>query len=98
MPAPSPFTNARDANGRIRRVPRAWLEEGSPFHGQYHQTPSAKQEEGRSDSPDDSWTIRQLRQHAESRGIPVPASATKADVVSAITNHSASGAPDSQEG
>lgn len=97
MPAPSKFTKARDVNGHVRRVPRAWLEEGSPFFGQYTQTPSAKQAEGRSDVPDGSWTVAQLRQYVDGQGITVPASAPKADYLSAITER-ASGASDSQEG
>lgn len=98
MPAPSKFTRARDVNGRVRRVPKAWLEEGHVFFGQYTQTPSAKQEEERSSTPDESWTLAQLRQHAGQVGAD-PTGRTKADVLSAIHDRaSGSTTTESQEG
>lgn len=89
----SDFTNARNSRGEIQRVPRAWLAEGHPFAGQFTQTPSAKQEEGRSSTPDGTWTVQQLRHHAETVGIDLTGSTTKSDIVSAIERASATDNP-----
>lgn len=97
---PSRFVQATNANGEIQRIPPAWLKEDSPFYGQFTQTPSARQEEARSATPDETWTVRQLRDHVDGQGIEVPRSAAKADYLSAIHDR-ASGSTtitDSQEG
>ena len=39
---PSKFTHARNTNGKVQRIPRAWLAEGSPFRDQFTQTSSSK--------------------------------------------------------
>lgn len=92
----SKHTRARNVNGEIQRVPRAWLEEGSPFFDQFTQTPSAIQEEGRSETPDESWTVAQLRHHAGQVGTDLTGATTKADILSAI--HERASADHSQEG
>ena len=92
----SDFTHARNSRGEIQRVPRRWLDEGHPFAGQFTQTPSAKQEEGRSSTPDESWTVPQLRHEAKRVGIDLTGT-TKADILSAIERASATDDPP-QEG
>lgn len=84
MPTPSRFTQARNSRGEVQRVPRAWLEDGSPFAGQFTQTPSARQVEERSSDPDETWTVQQLRAHAEQVGLDLAGRTTKADIVSAF--------------
>lgn len=93
---PSKFIRARNSNGVIQRVPRRWLEDGSPFAGDFTLTPSVKQAEERSSDPDETWTLRQLRDHAEQAHVDLAGATTKADVLSAI--HERASADNSQEG
>ena len=94
----SDFTHARNSRGEIQRVPRRWLDDGHPFAGQFTQTPSAKQEEGRSSDPDESWTVPQLRHEAERVGIDLTGLTKKPDILSAISAGQAAGDPVESEG
>lgn len=80
----SDFTEAVNANGVKQIVPKAWLEDGSPFHGQFRLTARAQQRAERSETPSENWTVPQLREHAERVGIDLTGTTTKADVLSAI--------------
>lgn len=91
MPKTSLFTHARNSHGVIQRIPRAWLEDGSPFASQFTVTPSIRQREERSETPDETWTQKQLRAEAERVGADLSGLTTKAEFASAI-NHTAHGA------
>jgi hypothetical protein len=72
------------ATGEKQTVPIHWLEDGSPFADQFTQAPSDKQLEERSETPDTTWTAKQLRAHAEQVGIDLAGASTKADILSAL--------------
>lgn len=93
---PSKFVRAYNRNGVIQRIPRAWLDADSPFAGDFTMTPSARQVEERSATPDETWTVRQLRDYAEQIHVDLTGATTKVDVLSAI--HERASADNSQEG
>lgn len=82
------------STGQKQMVPAHWLDEDSPFVDQFTQTPSAKQLEARSETPDDTWTVKQLREHATQAGIDLAGANTKADVLSALNDAPKSGEED----
>lgn len=81
------FIEVQNRAGIKQRVPESWTQEGHQFADRFKKTPSARQREERSSTPDDSWTVPQLRSYAETQGIDLTGITIKADVVSAIHNH-----------
>lgn len=82
----SKFVEAVNSNGEKQRVPRAWLEDGHPFAGDFRLSPSQRQAGERTETPSETWTVPQLREHAEQVGIDLTGITTKADVLSAIND------------
>lgn len=94
---PSKFVRAYNRNGVIQRIPRAWLAEDSPFAGDFTMTPSARQVEERSANPDETWTVRQLREYAGRVDLDLTGANTKADILGRISAGQGGGPVDSEE-
>ena len=87
MPSTLPssgFIEAVNAAGEKQLVPRAWLEAGHRFAGQFRASPSARQRAERTPEPSDNWTVAQLRDYADRAAIDLAGATTKADVLSVI--------------
>lgn len=70
----------RKDNGSKVWIPEHWFDHptlGKPFT----KTPRQRNADG----PDDSWTVTQLRNHADRNGIDLAGATTKADILTAIT-------------
>lgn len=57
-------------------VPKSWLDKGTFAHLSATKPPV---------TPDESWTVAQLRAHAETHGIDLAGATTKADILTAVT-------------
>lgn len=84
MAAESKFVTVLNRNGEKQRIPREWVAEGHVFADQFTHTPQQRQMAQRSETPDATWTVAQLRGHAEKVGVDLTGITTKADIVSAI--------------
>lgn len=82
----SAFVTAVNKNGVEQRIPRAWLDDESPFAGDFRLSASQRQREERTKTPSENWTVPQLREHAEQAGDDLTGVTTKADVLSAIND------------
>lgn len=57
-------------------VPQSWLDQGMFPHLSARKPPA---------QPDDTWTVAQLRSHAERHGIDLTGATNKAEILTAVT-------------
>lgn len=83
----APLIDAYDTRtGLKRRVPRAWV--GHPKLGRHlsaEPPTTAAAPPARGGTPDESWTVPQLRSHATSTGVDLTGATTKAEILSALS-------------
>lgn len=84
MPETHRFVTAEDKNGNRSKVPEHFL--GHPVLGKFFKS-TAKQA-GRSTTPSDDWTVKELEDHAHAQGIDLAGATKKAEILAAIKKES----------